>query len=668
MSETAKALWSTGQIALSALIVVACAVIALASRRGAMVGPAETIARAAAPWRTALGAAFVAVGAFLVWRGDDPIGIRLDSYSDANVLVSGWEYARSGLWARYGAPQHQVTSASNPPDPFYYYTKYPAGSNLIHGALQIAGFESFLVHRLVPAVCSLLGACLWLGTWRRYVRAPVASLATITLLTSFGFLAYADSLHFHAYGFAAVAGAVYCFVRAVQAGEPRRIHWFVLCGAVLLAGSLFTWEYHLWFLVFVAGHTILFPPPVRRRWLVLLLVPFLLAAGLAMLQRRLAEPAIDASSEAKTRQSDSLLDVIYRRTIGFDTSLDTPPGLDLRGYPAYLAWRVFAFYGVPPIGLLAVLILLIILARAEASDDAMRSFPAAAAGAIVPGERAGTRLHLVLLIAGGAWWCIMMQHTSVHLHVMRHALPAYALAMALAWTHCARIMRQATCGWPGRIAAAVLALVLLCAHAEGTAWNVRMHLADELLDARGRNDVGAVLTRQLAEVRPHLPAGGVVLTNLYRLPVARASLRRPVYFAAAFKMPRNDPQRGRWLMELAFNHLRELYHDRLPPLYYLYHVVHPTLDEAFAKNHQFRALLLGMDRFAREDWTESQWARARAALEEMMANGRSDKSACPIVGHVDRLIVFDLRPQLEKLMRLFAPFGYPTREEFGPIP
>ena len=105
MLTPVTSLWTLEQTALSVIIVLACLWLALARHRPAQ--GSSTDAKAA-PSRQAggtgrrssrvsivvLAVVLVPVALFLVERGANPIGIRADSWSDANVVISGRNYAR----------------------------------------------------------------------------------------------------------------------------------------------------------------------------------------------------------------------------------------------------------------------------------------------------------------------------------------------------------------------------------------------------------------------------------------------------------------------------------------------------------------------------------------------------------------------------------------------
>lgn len=643
-------LWTTEQLILSVVIIGCC--LMLRSARAAE----GDFPRPGARWSRGVlivAAAFAAL--FLLVRSNDPIGIRPDSWMDACVVVAGRNYVRDGLFARSGAPQHQVMTDTHPSDSYFIYTRHPIGANLVNGALQCSGLSSDRLMRVPPLLCSLLGVWLWLLVFRRYVDEPTASLSAAILATSYGFLAYADLLYFHAYALAAVAGAVYCFVRGA-AGSGRPAHgWLIASCACMFAGALFTWEYHLWLIVFLLACTLLLPMRIRPRGVALLVLTMFLAAGLHAAWRLHVIDDIGLTESAASGVKRSIFYNIYLRTIGFAESVDTPDGVNLGGYPLHLAIRFYCFYGIPVMGLAAFPWL--VLARpAQARGGSAGTADDPAAGVSSP--RAGQRLLIALLLAGVAWWCVMMQHSSVHMQVMRHFLPAYALLMGMSLAACVSRFRDLSESWPVRASAMLLAAAIGYIQVEGLVCNLRMHFDNSFVDARGRDDVGREEGREFARLQHVVPPDAVILTNSNRHAPMRLWSRRPVYETVYRTARTATPKRAGF--ELAFNHLRDLHRDRLPRLCYVFCTRDGDWEQAVRQSTYLRFLLLGNGNMPPDD----AWRAAAPILAEAAQRGRSDRSSCPITGLSGRFACFDLAPAIPLLTRQFASMGYPTLQEF----
>ena len=599
-------------------------------------------------WPVALVVVLFAAAVFLIQRSVDPVGTQAGSWSDANVIVSGRNYAREGLGAHWGAAQHQVVTDRNPPDPFFIYTRYPVGSNLINGLWQIAGVQTVAVFRWLPIGCSLVAVVLWFGLYRRIVGRGPATLAAMTMALSYGFLAYADNLHSHGYAMLTSVAAMRCYLRAMGPAEPRRLPWFLFAALLMFLTAWFTWEYHLWMVLFIALYGLLFKCPVRRPYLILLAVPLLAAFALQTAQRRLALAEVETAAVDQDEEQRGFLHDAFRRSLGFETSHDTPRGLTLSGYPKFLLLRYYKFYGLPAVAALAMIVLLLMPDRQ--APWRLGNWPDQA------------KLTVVLFVAGMGWWLVMMQHTAVHPHTMRHHLPAYALLMALVWLRCWKTIRSAAFRLPVRVTAALLMLVLCYPQIEGLVCVLRLHYQDNYRATRDRGTVGAGESLGLSPLRGVIPPGAVILTDYGRPPPMRLWSQRPVYTGGSRKYPRDGRDNARMTLELQFSHLRALYDDNLPPLYYVYHLRARNPRAVFQASSLLRFLLLGST-----DKGEQAWERGRPILAEARRATRSDESFCPLVAwtQVGGFMVFQLDPAIPVMHRWWASKKPPTLQEFG---
>ncbi len=586
------------------------------------------------------------VAGFLYERSEDPIGMRSDSWSDANVVVGGRNAAKMGFFALYGASQIQPVTDANPSDPFFIYTQYPPGSTLINDALQVAGYAGDAVFRLPPAMCSLASLVVWFVFYRRFAGEPIAIVATIVMATSYGFLGYADNLHFHAYALLTSSLAMLFYVIAMEPARKRRWPWFGLAGLFMFLTAAFTWEYHFFMVLFIALYAFVFPCPVRKPWLALLALPLFVELGLQNLQRDLALGAVERVAVEGEEAGGGFLSDLYRRTLGFEVAVDTPRGITLGDYPWWLLLRYYKFYGVPALAA-AVIVLMLLMLRGRAPWN-VRAWPGA------------EKLLVVLLIAGTGWWLVMMQHTSVHRHIMRHGLPGYALLVALVWVRAWQTAWSARFPLPARIVAPLLGAILLYPQIEGLVYDYHIHSEPKYYNRRGRERGGAGLPEmwRFAPLREIVPEGGVILTNHGRLPPMRLWSRRPVYGAAFAPSPRNQRD-ARYQVEMAFNHLRDLYDDALPPLYYVY-----AVRGREPLRHPWLWFLLTGEQRPRQP-AQAQLIEPATALRRGWDTGTAPTSYCPIVARSDYLLVFDMTPAIPRLRELWSDYGYPTLAEFG---
>jgi len=502
---------------------------------------------------------------------------------------------------------------------------------------------------------------IWFALFRRAAGPGVAAVAVCAMALSFSFLAYADNLHFHAYAMCTSALAVWGYLHAVEPGRSRRWPWFALGAAAMFATAWFTWEYHLWMVLFIVLYALLCRPALKRRYVPLLLLPLLVALVLQNVQRRLA--FADVRVADPNEPHSGFLDDMYRRTVGFKEALDTPQDLTLPGYPLFLADRYAKFYGLPALAALGMTLLLLVRDRRPLWR--------------VRDWSADARFLVILLVAGAGWWLVMLQHTSVHPHTMRQGLSGYALVMALTavyawqtvWSRRAHVVARCTAG--------LLLVTLLVPQIDGlwSAWLI--HHPDwqnppqpRYYDAvRERGDAGDPEIARMTGLADLVPPGGVILTNQGRLPTMRLWSQRPVYGGGLteYRPSPHDPQR--MIVELSFNHLRELYHDALPPLYYVAAQTRAYLRrrggagliDAVHNDPLLRLILTGQTR--QDDGLEQRGAQH---LAEALTTGRCTASFCPIVGLSDYLLVFDLRPVVPTLDRLWSSRGAPSLRQFGP--
>jgi hypothetical protein len=353
-------------------------------------------------------------------------------------------------------------------------------------------------------------------------------------------------------------------------------------------------------------------------------------------QQRLA--FAQAQMAAGEEGHGGILEAIYRRTLGFRTAADTPPGLTLAGYPKVLLLRYYLLYGLPAVGALAALLMLLLGQRRALWKPAEW-----------PGE---IKLVVTLLIAGSGWWLVMLQHSSVHAHVMRQGLAGYALLVALVLLRCWRSAKLPALG---------LMLALGYVQVEGLICNLRVHYQEGYQDERGRGGAGAIEMRDLSALRDIVPPGAVILTNRILLPQMRFWSERPVYAGVPLPLPGRDPATAATVLELSFNHLRELYGETLPPLYYVYRFQSPKVEVAFRDDELLRFLLTGQAQPG-----EAARDEAWLALEETWRTGQSTRALCPIVARVRRMLVLQADPLVPVLRRTYGARGYPTLWQFGP--
>jgi hypothetical protein len=180
------------------------------------------------------------------------------------------------------------------------------------------------------------------------------------------------------------------------------------------------------------------------------------------------------------------------------------------------------------------------------------------------------------------------------------------------------------------------------------------------VDDRFRSDAGTLEMRQLSKLQNVVPPGAVILTNHTRIPLMRLWSQRPAYLGTTRRFSGDDPANARMMVELSFNHLRELYHERLPPLYYVYRVSARGLEACFQTDPMLRMLLTGRWENGSEAWKEVG-PRVTDARKER----QNTVLFCPIVAADGDLLVFHMDPAVAVLRQEWQDIGYPTLRQFG---
>lgn len=579
-------------------------------------------------------ATIVVVAVILLLRIGDPLGVRPDSWSEAEVIVSGWGYAASGFLAYAGLPQHQV---SPPVDPYYLYANYPVLSNVLYGVLHLLGGDAHGLYRLPVILASLAALWLWYELVARVVDRATAVAAVIALASSAGFLAYADNIHQQAYPMAPQFGALLCLVIALAPETPRQRPWLVGCALCLLLVGLFTVELHAWLVIAGAGYVALFRPQARWYWLPVLIVALLVGVVVQSLQGR-------AGSPVPPEDRPSFGENLYRRSVGFADAVDTPrdasgKALTLATYPGYMLTRLSEFYRLPA-WLMPLLILCGFIGTSTPRAPPTRWPPQ-------------VNLLLILLAAALGWMGIMMQQTSVHPATMRQLLPFWALLLAVVWTQAVRVALDPRALVVWRVLLPLVALALVVPQAQSMWSTLQMHVDPRYRDPT-MMDAGWSEQVELGPLRG-LPADSVILTNHNRLPLIRYWSRRPTYLASN-SLPPGIPVKRTWL-DLSINYVRGLYHGELPHLVFLYRVSRPSPENvaaALAQDPMLRALTTGS--FDPLTAPEAQQRAVKAFRGEIPA-------ACPILVRGGNWRVFDMRPILPEVARRFGGAPIPKLKD-----
>jgi hypothetical protein len=565
-------------------------------------------------------------------RAANPLGVRSDSWTEANIYVSARNVGTNG-WARYaGAAQHQVDRPPFVEDPFFRYAYYPLGTYYINWLLYDLGERSLAAWRWPPMLLSLVSLGLWYALLCRFVGRWVALLATAFLGLSNGFLDFADNIH-HGYSNVLVVGMMLSFVAGV-ANSSRRWTLMATSWALVFINGFVSWEWYLWSQVFYWGYTVLLGVPFKRHWVLGFALAPLLAFAIQSHHRTVA---------LGPQQGAGFTEDLLRRTIRLEEAVDTPTDVTLATYPLHVAGRFRAYYGI---GVLPICGL------------------ALAWGVLVGGLRRSIsrahpvfRLVVVLFLCGVSWWCVMLQHTAVHPHVMRHAQLFCALVLGLVVAAAVQwVMDRGRPIWT-RAAAAIVAGVVLWLFGTSSYANFRLHVDPS---ASPPWDVGWSESTELLDLARKLPADVILLTNNNRMPLMRFWTNLPVYGANLSWYPFRRDQivpGSRPRLALSTSHLRDLYGDRLPRLVYVY-FFRQRWDVTYAGDPTLQHLIDGT-------WGQRPPPARVANFKEVITRGQG-QTAYPIVARSRDWIAFDARDLFPNLPAEWRALPPPTKVDFGP--
>jgi hypothetical protein len=568
-------------------------------------------------------------------RADNPLGVHSDSWSEANMIVSARNAALNG-WAKYdGVAQHQVDRPPFKSDPFYFYAEYPLGASYVMWALFDLGAQTFPALRWPATICALVTLALWYVLLCRFVGRWAALASAVVLGSSWGFLEYADNVH-HGYSNALVVGMMLCFIAGLAADGRKRLA--LMAGSWLLqfVNAFMSWEWYLWSQAFYWGYALLIGVPFKKRWLLVFALAPVLAFGIQSHQRSVAF----GKETGGGLQADFL-----RRTISLEEATDTPPDVTLANYPLHVVKRFGQFYGI---GLVPVCAL------------------ALAWGVLFGGlDRSMRRLHpafrliCVLFLCSISWWCVMLQHTAVHSHVMRHALFFYALVLGLSIAGGLQLALAADRAAWIRAVSCVVVGFFVWLHCLRTREDLRAH-TDRAYKDPYVWEMGWSESSILADFARKLPGDAILLTNHNRLPPMRYWTNMPVYWVSFSRFPfrRGTPVPGsRFRIELVTSHLGALYGDHMPRVFYAYFFRRPP-NESYQGD---RILWQLIDR----TWTEPPTPARVANFRQIVYQGKST-SKYPLVARGPDWLCFDASTLFSNLPEEFAKMPPPTRSDFGP--
>lgn len=367
-----------------------------------------------------------------------------DAFTDACVVIGGYNYDRTGLRAHAGLPLLETDlSAEPPPVPYAHYPPLPWW---IHQSLKKVGLAAMWQQRLLAVCATAVAAWLMFAVMSRLAKDQITGLlAAVFYMASAPFVNYADSIYQFAYGQLAMFGCLLAWLAAESATSPKERRRFALIAGVLFfVDGWITFEHIPLIAMFVIARTLLAHRP--RPWIAgaaMLAVP-LVVVGTRILHNAAGlggfEPAVNDLVGALNRRSGQDADTVtyFQMAVRWFTRLG---GGDVR--PDHFD----AEFRIPLLRLTTLLpaaVLLPFAIRAARRDPDHR----AAAGLINAG---------VFVLGFLAWLLVLRQHAYVHRHPVMVLLPGVAMLFA---TLIASVWQTPKPPLPLAIVGAVAAVVL----------------------------------------------------------------------------------------------------------------------------------------------------------------------------------------------------------------
>jgi len=427
-------------------------------RPAASAGSPETPAPALPRWLEGLGLVLFlmvwggTMAGLAVLRTSHPEPLHGDSFSDAAHLIAGWNYDRHGLLHRLGLPQFWEFTDHPPGHP---YITFPPGPYLLIQVYKALGLGELWQFRAAALLWTALAGLLVMVLATRLSGSTfVGALATFFYLGSAPFLEYADSLAYHSYSQATLVGTLLAWVAYEQAaGAARRRIWLSLACTLFFLDGWLTLE-HMPFIVAFAG--------LRTLWLrqfglwrgcALLWATPLVVLGLRVAHVSLALGDVRgvvaqvrakvmerAGLESPEHSYRTLLRTWYRRLCGEATA---PQEYDYAYRYPLLVRPVRYVSG-------ALLVVFLCLWHAPRLVAARRALCGGVA----------------LVFCGSLWLLLMVQHATIHRHLILLLLPGLALLLgALAAAGFLTSLALPRTRSPARVVGPLLGLGLLASFA-----------------------------------------------------------------------------------------------------------------------------------------------------------------------------------------------------------
>lgn len=404
-----------------------------------------------------------------------------DVHTDARAVVAARELSKRGFAAlHYQEVEDARAAVGLEPR---YYARHPAGGVINLAALRNLGW-TYESARIPPLLASTIGLWFFFLAIRRAVGARTAFWALILLATQSPVYLTADAYQMFSWGLFVKSVGFYTIVRASH--ERGSIRYIAVMSAALnsLVAVLF---FSIDTLSSVGLFAVLYPMlavrgVARERFGLAAVTALSVGAAMAIgwvLRLSLAAPIYGSLGDAIR----NVFEVARFRSVG--ESADLPAG---RSYWGEILHRHLVYTPLPIIVVVFSVIVVAIRARLK-----FKTWPTAKG--VVP-------LVVATLIADAAYYGMMRQHVSYHVHTTLNLCHAAAVLAGAAFD-------MAVSTWPGRTGNLGRLAILMCGFAASIAF-VRDHsygnLSTPWAISRARR-----LADEIAEMADRLPDDAVVV-------------------------------------------------------------------------------------------------------------------------------------------------------------
>jgi hypothetical protein len=351
-----------------------------------------------------------------------------DRWSDVNTLKAGENFAEYGFFRLHFAPIHQTGVPSETPQ---YYLHYPPLAEIINGALQAIGVRDIFRMRLFCGVFLVLGAVFFYLGFSR-ITGPLAAAGGLMLLpTTPYFVAFATSIHTHAYNIFFLGVFFFLFLGGIHRKSASQWRWF-LCWLTLFLHSLVSFEFIVYVQAFMWVY-VLASGAFGKHWRLLLVLATAPAVGVGL---HLLQNIWAVGVSAAVADGMGIQGVHGPLNAANVAALLKLPARVLGSSTTYLRT------GWPCLVIMTVLI----YALREKIGSSM--------------ARYGGAFLFAILSASIMWYVLFPAHTVKHGHTVNQLLPLWLILMGCFVAIIVRIVEEAEPKWARWGMVALLAVLI----------------------------------------------------------------------------------------------------------------------------------------------------------------------------------------------------------------